>query len=337
MNRKHLLFTAVLMITVILSGIIIGSTNIGPADIFRIIAHKLFGHPLPDEIQPNDVAIIWNLRLPRVILAFLVGGALSASGTVVQSVLKNTLASPYTLGVSSGASFSAGLIIIFGLYIPFLGNLTLPLAGFFAGLITVFAVIAFASKVDKGLSNHTIILAGMVFSLFVNAAFTIITALSHNNIERIVFWQMGSFSLRGWPYVKAALVFFIIGVFGVMKYTREMDLLTFGEDEAKANGVETEKVKRILLVFSSVLTGSAVALSGTIGFVDLIAPHIARKVFGSRHAYVLPMSIVFGGTLMIISDMIARTIISPSELPVGAITALVGAPFFAYIYFKKSR
>lgn len=322
---------------VLLGGIVIGSTNVGAVDILNIIINKLFNFPLPNRIQANDVAIIWNLRLPRVILAFLVGGALSASGAVVQSVLKNTLASPYTLGVSSGASFSAGLIMIFGLNIPLLGKLTLPLVGFFAGLITVFSVIAFATKVDKGLSNHTIILAGMVFSLFVNAAFTIVTALSHNSIERIVFWQMGSFSLRGWSYVKAALIFFIIGIIGVLRYTREMDLLTFGENEAKVNGVETEKVKRILLVFSSILTGSAVALSGTIGFVDLIAPHVARKIFGSRHIYVLPMSIIFGGTLMVISDMIARTLISPSELPVGAITAIVGAPFFAYIYFKKKE
>ncbi len=148
---------------------------------------------------------------------------------------------------------------------------------------------------------------------------------------------MGSFSLRGWNYVKAASIFFVIGITGVMKYTNEMDLLSFGEDEAKSNGVETEKVKKKLLIFSSILTGSSVALSGTIGFVDLIAPHVARKFFGSKHIYVLPISAVFGGALMIFSDIIARTIVSPSELPVGAVTSLIGAPFFAYIYFKKSR
>lgn len=150
-------------------------------------------------------------------------------------------------------------------------------------------------------------------------------------------WQMGSFAMRGWSYVRAAVIFIVIGLLGVIKYTQEMDLLSFGEDEAKANGVETDKVKKQLLVFSSVLTGSAVALSGAIGFVDLIAPHVARRLFGSQHIYVLPISAVLGGTLMIFSDIVARTIIAPSELPVGAVTALIGAPFFAYIYFKKSR
>lgn len=336
MNKTKVLLIISATIIIMLSAVLIGTVNITAKDIIDIILHKLFDFPLKQGLKPNTVSIIWTLRLPRVFLAFLVGAALSASGTVIQSILKNPLASPYTLGVSSGASLSAGLIIVFGISIPFLGNLTLPLIGFISGLITVFTAIAFSRKVDEGLSSNTIILVGMVFSLFVNAALTILTALYRENIESIVLWQMGSFSLKGWNYVKAASIFFVIGIAGVMKYSNEMDLLSFGEDEAKSNGVETEKVKKKLLIFSSILTGSSVALSGTIGFVDLIAPHVARKFFGSKHIYVLPMSAVFGGALMIFSDIIARTIISPSELPVGAVTALIGAPFFAYIYFKKA-
>jgi iron complex transport system permease protein len=187
------------------------------------------------------------------------------------------------------------------------------------------------------MSNNTIILAGMVFSLFVNSLLTTLTSLFHEDLKAIVMWQMGSFAMRGWSYVIMIIPFVIIGCIGVLRYTKEMDILTFGEEQAKAVGVDTNKVKKRLFIFSAVLTGGAVALSGTIGFVDLIAPHIVRRIFGSKHSYVIPMSFVFGGLLMVIADLVSRTIASPAELPVGAITAIIGAPFFAYIYFSKAR
>ena len=143
--------------------------------------------------------------------------------------------------------------------------------------------------------------------------------------------------MKGFSSVKAIIPFILIGLVGVLIHTREMDILTFGEEQAKAVGVDTTKVKKRLFIFSAILTGSSVALSGTIGFVDLIAPHIVRRIFGSKHIYVIPMSFIFGGTLMVITDLIARTIIAPAELPVGAVTALIGAPFFAYIYFGKGK
>jgi iron complex transport system permease protein len=147
---------------------------------------------------------------------------------------------------------------------------------------------------------------------------------------------MGSFALKGWPYVTLMLPFLLIGSLGIARYTREMDILTFGEDEAQSAGVEIRGIRTRLFFFAAVLTGGAVALSGAIGFVDLIAPHAARKIVGSNHRYVIPMSFIIGGALMVLTDLIARTIISPSELPVGAITAIIGAPFFAWVYFKKS-
>ncbi len=278
---------------------------------------------------------MWKLRLPRVLLAFIVGGCLSISGAVVQSILKNQLASPYTLGVSSGASLGAGIVIISGLSIPIISGFTLPIVGFLFGLATVYLVIVFSNKIDKSMSNNTIILCGMVFSLFVNALLTTLTALFSNELKAVSLWQMGSFAMKGWLYVRLVLPFFIIGTIGVLKYTKEMDILTFGEEQAKSVGVDTQIVKKKLFIFASILTGGAVSLSGTIGFVDLIAPHVARKIVGSSHRYVIPMSFIVGGSLMVITDLIARTIVSPSELPVGAITAIIGAPFFAWVYFKK--
>ena len=305
-------------------------------DTISIIANKTFGIPLRDGVLPKDVSIIWKIRLPRVLLAFLVGGCLATSGAVVQSILKNQLASPYTLGVSSGASLGAGLVIVTGITIPIIGSFTLPFVGFIFGLFTVYLVILFSSKIDRTMSNNTIILAGMVFSLFVNALLTTLTAMFSEDLKRIALWQMGSFAMKGWTYVGLIIPFCLVGMIGTLMYTKEMDILTFGEEQAQSVGVDTSKVKTKLFVFSAVLTGGAISLSGTIGFVDLIAPHVVRKIFGSNHKYVIPMSFVFGGCLMVVTDLIARSVFAPTELPVGAVTAIIGAPFFAYVYFKKA-
>ena len=335
-KRKMLLWLSLpLAFLVICIGTSIGSSNINIFNIISVIGNKLFSIPLIEGVGSNDVAIIWVVRFPRVLLAFMIGAALSVSGAVMQSILKNPLASPYTLGVSSGASLGVGIYIVLGVSIPFIGNLALPFIGFLSGLLTVIMVILFANRVDRGMSNNTIILSGMVFSLFASAMLTTISALNTHKIEAITMWQMGSFNMRGWSYLLVGVPFFIVGVSIVLRYSREMDILTFGEDGAKAIGVETEKVKKHLLFSTAVLTGSAVALSGTIGFIDLIVPHLVRKIFGPNHKVVIPMCILLGGSFMVLTDLVARTIISPSELPVGAITAIIGAPFFGYLYFSK--
>ncbi|WP_160688473.1 iron ABC transporter permease [Clostridium sp. C2-6-12] len=337
MYKKAIILLIPLTFLILCIGTSIGSSGTSVLNIISIIGYKAFGIPLSKNINANDIAIIWNLRLPRVLLAFIVGGSLSVSGAVVQSVLRNPLASPYTLGVSSGASLGVGLLIISSFSIPLLGKLTLPLAGFLCGLLTVLIIVKFASSVDKHMSTSTIILSGMVFSLFCNAVLTTITALYSEDIKSIVLWQMGSFSMKGWSYVQIGLPFFILGIVGIMFYCTELDILSFGENQAKSVGVNTTKVKKHLLICSAILTGCAVALSGIIGFVDLIIPHLVRKLIGAKHKYVIPVSVLLGGSFMVITDLIARTIIVPSELPVGAITALIGAPFFTYIYFKKSK
>jgi iron complex transport system permease protein len=315
----------------------LGSTDIGISDTLLIILHKVFHTPLPGRIDPKNLSIVWMLRLPRALLAFIAGGCLSMGGAVTQSVLRNPLASPYILGVSSGASLGAGIIIISGVSLPLIHSFTLPLAGFTCGLITVFSVIAFSSRIDASLSSNTIVICGMVVSLFVGALLTTLSAIFSDDLKRITLWQMGSYAMRGWLYVKLILPFFVIGTAGIVRYTREMDILTFGDEQSKSTGVETGSIRKQLLFFSTLLTGGAVSLSGVIGFVDLIAPHVARKIVGSSHRYLMPMSFILGGSLMVITDLIARTVISPSELPLGAITALIGAPFFGWIYFKKRR
>ncbi|GHV37501.1 corrinoid ABC transporter permease [Spirochaetia bacterium] len=353
-NRKKIMFGLFISLFILCAGTSLGSSSINFFETVRIIFYKLLTEPLaallpsnnealagaPSSIapapDPKNISIVWQLRLPRALLAFMAGGALAMSGAVFQSVLKNQLASPYIIGVSSGASFGAALVIISGFTLPFIGGFTLPLTGFVFSLLTVFFVIAFSSRLDRTMSNNTVILFGMVVSLFVNALLTTITAVFREELKTLILWQMGSFALKGWPYVTLMLPFLLTGSLGIARYTREMDILTFGEDEAQSVGVEIRGIRKRLFFFAAVLTGGAVALSGAIGFVDLIAPHAARKIVGSNHRYVIPMSFIIGGSLMVVTDLIARTIISPSELPVGAITAIIGAPFFAWVYFKKA-
>jgi iron complex transport system permease protein len=336
-NGKRIVVGAIISLLIIIAGSSLGSSAISLGDTVLIIAHKVFRLPLAPDIDPKNVLIVWLLRLPRVLLAFLVGGCLSMSGAVCQSILRNPLASPYILGVSSGASLGAGIIIISGIALPFLSAFSLPLTGFAFGLATVFLVAAFSSRIDRSMSNNTIILCGMVFSLFLGALLTTLSAVFSDDLRRIALWQMGSFAMRGWTYIGLLLPFFAIGTAGIFCFTKEMDILSFGDDQAKSSGVETGALRKKLLALCAVLTGAAVALCGVIGFVDLIAPHAARRICGSRHRHLIPMSFILGGSLMVLTDLVARTVISPSELPVGAITALIGAPFFAWVYFRRQR
>jgi len=333
--KRKILLSMIISIIILLFAVAIGSVYIAPMDILRVLGHKLFGQELPTSFDATQVSIIWNLRLPRALLAFIVGAMLSVSGAIMQSVLKNSLASSYTLGVSSGASLGAGIVFLFGVSIPFLGVFSLPLLGFIFALGTIVLVIGFAIKVGGGLENNTIILSGMVISLFANALVTLMSAISREQIQRLIFWQMGSFASKDWMTVFILLAIVIVGTIYMTHYHQEMDMLTFGEEQAQAMGVNTKRTKWILLITAAAMTGSAISFVGVIGFVDLVAPHVVRKVFGSAHRLVIPMSAVWGGAFMVICDLVARTIVPQREIPVGAVTALLGAPFFAYIYFSK--
>jgi len=318
-------------------GVAMGSVGITLSDLFAVLGNKLFGRPLPEEMSGITVSILWTIRFPRAVMAFLVGASLAASGTVMQSVLRNPLASSYTLGVSSGASLLAALVIVTGLTLPVIGSYTLPLFGFAGGLGTVFLAMALTMRFDRNLENQTVILVGMVLSLFVNALLTLVTALSADRLSRLVFWQMGSFSGQNWQNAGLVLPILLIGLLVLQRYSREMDLMTFGEEQALSAGVDLRRAKFVLIAVSALLTGTAVSLAGVIGFVDLIAPHIVRKVFGSNHRIVVPTSALFGGAFMVLADLLSRTVLAPQELPVGAVTALIGAPFFAYIYFHRRK
>ena len=331
-----LLLVLAAIITIIL-GVGVGSVYVRPLDTVAIFFNRLLGTTLPETINSVYPALIMDIRLPRVLLAFLTGASLSVCGTVMQSVLQNPLASPYGLGISAGSGFGAALVIVCGASAGALGLILLPTVSFGFGLLTMLSVMAVASRIDRNMSNSTIVLTGMVISLFFSAIMNLLSTLSPTYAQRINLWQLGSFSARDWSSVWVLLPVSAVCLLFFLGYSREMDIMTFGEEQAQAMGVNLRKCKWILMGAVAVLTGTAVAFTGIIGFVDLIAPHMVRQYFGSSHRRVLPASALFGGTFLVLCDLAARTVAPPREIPVGSITALIGAPFFIYIFFHGRK
>lgn len=323
-------FLAYIVSLLLLCGAIVLGVTIGTVPISPVI----LWNPGSDAAAAN---ILWNIRMPRVVLAGLVGAALAIAGAAFQGLLKNPLADPYTLGVSSGASVGAVTTLFFGISLPFLGTFTLPVMSMAGALLTMFLVMGFAKMVDRSMKMETVILTGIIFSSFLGSIISLMIALTGEELRQIIGWLLGSVSMRGWPYVKMALPFIMIGSFMLWLNRRELNAMLFGEERAQHLGVDVKKRKLSILIGGSVLTGAAVAVSGTIGFIGLVVPHMTRLVWGSDHRHLLPLSFINGAALLIICDLAARTIISPTELPIGVITSFIGAPVFAYIFFRQRK
>lgn len=287
--------------------------------------------------DPVSYSILWGIRMPRVVLAAIIGASLAIAGAAFQGLLKNPLADPYTLGISSGASVGAVMTIFLSISIPVLGRFTLPIFSMFGAVITMLAVLSFAKLVDRTMKMETLILTGIIFSSFLGACISLMVALTGEQLREIIGWLLGSVSMRGWPYVKMVLPFTIIGTLIIWLKRRELNAMIYGEERAQSLGVNVKRSKYLILAGGSILTGSAVAASGTVGFVGLVVPHMVRILIGADHRHLLILSLLNGASLLVICDFVSRTIIAPVELPIGVITAFIGAPVFAYIFFKQRR
>jgi iron complex transport system permease protein len=337
LNNKFFAYitAAAFLLIAMLMGISIGTVSIPALDIIKMIGAEIL-HIAPDEnIDSMHVNIVMNIRLPRVILAGLVGASLAIAGAAFQGLLRNPLADPYTIGVSSGASVGAVITLFFGISIPFAGLFTLPLLSILFAFFTVIAVLVFAQKIDRSMKVETIILTGIIFSSFLGALISLMIALTGDELRQIIGWLLGSVSMRGWDYIKIIFPFFLIGSLILLFNGRELNAMSFGEERAQHIGVNVQRRKMMILVAGSILTGAAVAVSGTIGFVGLVIPHLTRLLWGPDHRHLLPLSILAGGGFLILADLLARTIISPTELPIGVITAIIGAPVFAIILMNR--
>lgn len=316
-----LIFTAAL-------GISIGSVSIPLHTLWAALFTKT-------GLDHSTATIVLNIRLPRVLLAGLVGASLSIAGASFQGLLKNPLADPYTLGVSSGASVGAVLVLFYGISLPFIGSFTLPLISVIFALATILFVLLFSRLVSRGLSVETIILTGIIFSSFLGSLISLMIALTGKQLRSIIGWLLGSVSMRGWEYIWIMLPFFIVGTFMLLLNGKELNALSFGEERAHHLGVNVKSRKLFILIAASILTGASVSVSGTIGFVGLVIPHLIRLMFGPDHRHLLPLSTLFGAGFLILADLVARTVIAPTELPIGVITALIGAPVFALLLFRQ--
>lgn len=325
----------IFLIFSILIGIAIGSVYVPIKEILQIIGSAIFHFPLSDAVDPMNRNIVMDIRLPRVILAGLVGASLSIAGAAFQGLLRNPLADPYTLGVSSGASVGAVVTLFFHISLPFVGLLTLPIMSILGSFVTIFCVLLFARKIEKSMKVETIILTGIIFSSFFGSFISLIIALTGDELRQIIGWLLGSVSMRGWSYIFIIIPFFIIGSLLLLLNSKELNAMSLGEERAQHLGVSVERRKLLILIAGSILTGAAVSVSGSIGFVGLVIPHLLRIVWGANHRNLLPLSILFGAGFLIITDLVSRTIIQPSELPIGVITALIGAPIFAFILMKR--
>ncbi|OCL28113.1 iron ABC transporter [Orenia metallireducens] len=278
--------------------------------------------------------IFYKIRLPRILLAALVGSALSTSGVVFQGIFKNVMADPYIIGISSGASLGASVAINFGLIYYWRGISSLACFAFLGAFITTFLVYNLAKTKGK-VPTSILLLSGIAISFFLSSLVSLLMILDSGNLQKVFYWMMGSLANSTWQEVKMILPGIMIGFLMVYFLADDLNILLLGEETAYYLGVEVEKVNLLLLVAGSLLASMAVSVSGIIGFVGLVVPHVLRLVLGPDHRILLPASALGGAILLIVTDTIARTILAPTELPVGIITALCGAPFFIYLLHKK--
>ncbi|MFJ8236493.1 FecCD family ABC transporter permease [Ureibacillus sp. NPDC094379] len=325
-----------LLLSTSLLALFLSSVQVPVPTILHIILGNTLNGSLLENVPKNEQMIIWNIRLPRVLLAFCVGASLSLAGAAFQGLLRNPLADPYTIGVSSGASLGAVIVIFFQLTIIGLGSFTLPVVAIVSGLLTLLVVFGLVRLSSRSLAIETIVLAGIIVSAFIGALVSLIISLGDKDaMTQIIYWLYGSVGMRGWDYVQLIFPFMLIGSFILFYHYRELNALALGEEAADHIGVDVKKGKRVVLIGASLLTGAAVAVSGSIGFVGLVIPHLVRLVIGPNHRHVLPLSLLTGGTFLILADLLARTLIAPKELPIGVVTALIGAPVFAYLLIRE--
>ena len=327
------------LISTIIFAVTVGPIRIPSLDVFKIIIKNIpfLGNLVKGRSSSVEEVIILQIRLPRILGAAIVGIALAVAGVVLQGLLRNPMADPYVIGISAGASLGASLAIGFGLGFSLLGVLySIPLMAFITALCTIFVVYNIARR-GQGVPMLTLLLVGIAVNSFLSAVIAFIKMVSGEALHAIVFWILGSFVACNWNYVRIALPFTVIGVAVIYVFARDLNIILLGEEQAQHLGVDTERLKRMMLASASLITAAAVSISGIIGFIGLIIPHIVRILVGPDHRILIPSSALAGAIVLILCDTIARTIIRPAELPVGVITSLLGCPFFIYLLRKRKR
>ncbi|HCF51465.1 MAG TPA: iron ABC transporter [Syntrophomonas sp.] len=322
---------ALSLIILMLIGIGIGAVWIPPAEVLSLINGHLNGSSssYSGQMQSHDI-IIWSIRFPRVLLGAMVGVCLSVAGAIFQGLFRNPMADPYVIGVSSGAALGAVAAILLLGSLGLKYSYSIPAFAFVCAVLTILLVYSLARTGGK-VPVMTLLLAGIAVNSFLSALQSLAMFYSGDQMHQVVFWLLGGFSSRGWEYIWMFMPYAVIGTAIAFLYTRELNGMLIGEEQAQHLGIDVERVKVMLLIAAALLIGASVSVSGLIGFVGLIIPHVVRLIIGPDHRVLLPMVALTGAVFMVGADIIARTVIAPEELPVGVVTALIGGPFFIYL------
>jgi iron complex transport system permease protein len=331
---------AVPLLVILLAGSVllavgVGTVGIPPGTTLRLVAWKLGLAGPPAGVPASTAVILFELRIPRVVLAALVGAALAVSGAVYQALFRNPMADPAIVGISSGAALGAvAVILVAGGTLA--GGMAVPVAAF-VGALAVGLLVYRVARIGPSVQVATLLLAGIAVAAVISAVISLVMAFSEEEVRSIYFWLLGGLAARGWEAVAAASPLVAAGMAAAVLTVRDLNLLALGEERAAQLGMEVERFKRVALATGALLTGAAVSVAGVIGFVGLMTPHILRLVLGSDHRRLLPASVLGGATFMVLADLAARTLVAPSEIPVGAVTAILGGPFFLYLLRRERR
>ena len=334
-SRSH----SILIMTLIagLAGTIIISSGMGyisisAPEVIKILAAKITGNPeLKAGVDQIFSVVIMDVRLPRVLTAAIVGGALAVAGVIFQAILLNPLADPYTLGVSSGAAFGASLALLANITI--LGNFSVPIFAFSGALGAMISVL-YLSSTEGRYSANTLILSGVIVAAILSAGIGFIKFLADEQVAVIIFWLMGSFASKTWYDAGLTLLFAILTLLVAIYYSRDLNIMSLGVRGSDCLGVNTVKARKILMVTASLVTAICVSVSGIIGFIGLIIPHLMRFIVGPDNRKLVPVSFLAGAILLLVADTLTRAVL-PAEVPIGVLTALIGGPFFCYIFRRK--
>ncbi|ODS49698.1 MAG: iron complex transport system permease protein [Halanaerobium sp. 4-GBenrich] len=330
--KKNILVYLVAVIVLILIGftaLFIGSSYINPIDVVSYILSN-------NQISASTAIIISEIRLPRIILAFIVGAGLAVAGSVFQAIIRNPMVDPYIIGISAGAGTGVMVALFLGIEISVLNLSSIPVFAFIGAVSTVFIVYQLA-KVGKKLPVLTFLLAGVAMSFILNSVMSFLMVLRTENLQQLVYWLMGSLAGSSWSDIQMVLPYFLAALAVIVFYLKDLNILLLGEESAAHLGLNVERTKIILLGSASLITASVVSVSGSIGFIGLVVPHITRMIIGPDHRKLIPLTALFGGGFLLVADTAARTIMAPMELPVGIITALAGGPYFIHLLRNKSK
>lgn len=335
-----MILLVILLCVTVLAGVGLGAVRVTPAQMGVILLdHFNISHNFAVEYAARERGVLMAIRLPRVLLGVLVGAALGMSGAAIQGLFRNPLAAPGLIGISSGAALAAVSVIVLGATLleglsQILGNFTLPVAAFVGGVATTFLIYRLSSH---GGRTYVVamLLAGIAINALTGAVIGILTFIADDEqLRSITFWGLGSLGGATWRSLRVASPFIIVALIALPMLARPLNALLLGESEAGHLGINTERTKRFVVLWVAMAVGASVAVTGTIGFIGLVVPHLLRLSIGPDHRYVLPGAGLLGAALLLLADLIARTIVVPSELPIGIVTALLGAPFFLWLLLK---